>query len=200
VRICQGDSGGPVLWETGFGGYAVGGINSVGDRRNPDDPFLSNQVCMNWGNPDDQLRGESGHAFVPAAFLDRVAGSDPACGGAAQWDDCTGGVRPYGGRRLLFIGTRIEQCGEDKLTPPGSASGLQVLRGGTIATEITNNEFTWYCDTDDNTTTAPLPTRFLVLRRAITDRQTIWDSYMFLPALPQMDVAEVGAAMKWPSW
>jgi Trypsin len=187
ARICQGDSGGPVLWETGFGGFAVGGINSLGDTRNPNDPFPSNQVCMNWGDIDDRLRGESGHAFVPAAFLDRVARNEPLCGGAAGWDVCSGGAQQYGGFRLRFLGTRIEQCGDDNLLVQGTPM-LTVIRGATGATQVPQ-QFSWACVNRDSTgpfsfseiTTGPPNTGFAIVRRAITDRQLIWDTYQVLP-------------------
>lgn len=181
ARICQGDSGGPVLWETGFGGFAVGGINSIGDTRNPNDPIMSNQVCMNWGNLDDQLRGESGHAFVPANFLNRVALTDAACGGATGWDTCVSGVVAYNGHRLLFIGTEIDQCGNDDLWIAGNAGLINVPRGGAGATEIPGWEFTWYCGDSEESTTAPAGTRFLIARRGITDRQIIWNAYLIAP-------------------
>ena len=188
ARTCQGDSGGPVLWETGFGGFAVGGINSLGDIRNKNDPILSNRMCMNWGNPDDQLRGESGHAFVPAAFLDRVARGDPLCGGAAGWDACAGGATQYGGFRLRFLGTRIDQCGEDNLRVRGNPT-ITVIHGSTRATQVPQ-QFSWACVSDgtpsrfSDSTTGPANTGFVIVRRAITDRQVIWDTYQVLARPP----------------
>ena len=180
VRTCTGDSGGPVLWQTGFGAYAVGGINSVGDMRNPNDPFISNQMCRNWGNIDDRLRGESGHAFIPANFLNRVAQSDAICGGAREWDTCANGVIPYNGYRLRFLGTEIDQCGDDSLRIPGVAGEVHVPRGGTGAVELGDRRFRWYCGGSREWTTAPGSTRFVIVKRGITDRQIIWDSYEIL--------------------
>lgn len=181
ARICQGDSGGPVLWETGFGGFAVGGINSIGDVRNADDPIISNQVCMTAGSTDDRLRGESGHAFVPVAFLDRVAQSDAVCGGAASWDLCADGVVHYAGYQLRYLGTEIDQCGDRNLRIVGRVT---VGRGNTASTEVPASRFSWTCGGSTEWTTAPAGTGLVVAKRARTDRQVIWDCYEVLGRSP----------------
>ncbi len=121
MRLCRGDSGGPVLWPTGFGGFAVGGVNSATD----DFDATTDRRC-----PSE--RGESFQAAIPAAFLDRVAQTDAVCAGSAGWERCPGLPAPYGGFELHYQGTEIEPMRPGQsLHLLGSRPGLgRARRGG----------------------------------------------------------------------
>ncbi len=162
IRTCPGDSGGPVLWETGFGGLAVGGIHSAADS----------------GCPSE--RGEMFGAFIPANFLNRVAQTDASCHFASSWDECVNGVIQYNGYTLRYLGTEIDQCGDNNLRIPGINGDITIARGGTGAVELGSNRFQWYCGGSREWTTAPYYSKFVVAKRGLTDRQIIWDSYEVL--------------------
>lgn len=164
ARTCPGDSGGPVLWDTGFGGYAVGGVHSAGDNWR----FLTDTRC-----PSE--RGEGFHAFIPSMFLDRIAQTDGICNGAATWDTCPGVPKPYGGTPLTFTGTVIEQCGRSILKLHDS--GVTIVRGGTAHGRVPNRKFRWDCGGSRESSTCPTGTTLVVAKRALTDRQIIFDCY-----------------------
>jgi hypothetical protein len=166
VRICPGDSGGPTIWDTGFGTIAIGGVTSRTDSYN--------NVVVDDRCPSD--RGESFMSFIPQAFLDRVAAVDPNCAGTGGWQACTN-PNPYGGRLLRYLGTVIDQCGEDVLTVPAAGGSVQLRHGETAAAEVGTSNFSWFCASSQEGTSAPAGTNFLVVKRALTDRQIIWDSY-----------------------
>jgi hypothetical protein len=169
ARACRGDSGGPVIWDTGFGGIsggiAIGGVISGGD----DSQIITDQHC-----PSE--RGETNVSFIPRVFLDRVASTDPNCSGAASWEACTQ-PNPYRGRQLRYLGTEIDQCGEDLLTVPSAIGNVELHHGDTAAADVQTNRFSWFCASSQEFTTAPPGTNFVVVKRALTDRQIIWDAY-----------------------
>lgn len=170
-RICKGDSGGPVLWETGYGGFAVGGVNSASD----DYKALTDTRC-----PSE--RGEGFHAFIPTPFLDRVAKADTICRGASSWDACPGLPPPYRGYRLAYLGTEADQCGLKNVSvfDPATSSNVTIGRGRTGAVEISGRSFEWYCGENREFAVAPAKTQFLIAKRGLTDRQVIWDAYQIL--------------------
>ncbi len=165
IRTCPGDSGGPVLWETGFGGFAVGGVNSATDNYRA----LTNTRC-----PSE--RGEGFHAFIPSAFLDRVATTDAVCSGASGWESCMGTPVQYGGYKLKYLGTQIDQCGHDVLRLAAAVIG----KGVTAAVEIPSREYQWACGDSQQTRRFLEGTNLVVVKRALTDRQIIWDCYQIL--------------------
>jgi hypothetical protein len=169
ARACPGDSGGPVIWDTGFGGIAggiaIGGVISALD----DDDIITDRRCPS-------PRGETWVSFIPRVFLDRVASADPNCSGAADWEACTQ-PNPYRGRRLQHLGTDIDQCGEDLLTVPSANGDVLLHHGDTAVADVQNNRFSWFCASSQEFTTAPDGTNFIVIKRALTDRQIIWESY-----------------------
>jgi hypothetical protein len=170
IRICKGDSGGPVLWETGFGWYAVGGINSGTDSYRS----LHDTHC-----PSE--RGEGFHAFVPFALLDRVARVDSLCNGVSRWDACPGLPMPNGGYRLRYIDTTIDQCGEEQLDVLSTQGHpIRIRPGETRAVEVPAHRFGWTCGNSQEWTTAERRTRLVIVKRALTDRQIIWDCYEIL--------------------
>lgn len=170
IRICKGDSGGPVLWETGFGGFAVGGVNSATD----DYKILTDTKC-----PSE--RGEGYHAFIPSKFLDRVAQTDPLCGGALSWETCSDKPVPYGGFKLRYLGTEIDQCDSKRtLRIPSPSGDAKIGKGETASVEVSTRRFSWYCGGSREWTTAPGKTRFIIAKRGLTDSQIIWDSYEIL--------------------
>jgi hypothetical protein len=166
IRICRGDSGGPVLWETGFGGFGVGGINSGSD----DYKVLTDTQC-----PSE--RGEGFHAFIPNPFLDRVARTDSLCGSASNWGSCRGVPTPYGGYRLRYLGTEIDQCGRNSLRIPSNFGNVYIAKGKTAWAEVSGRRYSWYCGDSREWTTAREGARLIIAKRAITDRQIIWDTY-----------------------
>jgi hypothetical protein len=168
IRICKGDSGGPVIWESGYGGYVVGGVNSGMD--NYMTPF-TDTTC-----PSE--KGEGYHAFIPAPLLDRVATTDGICQGESQWRRCPGVPVPYRGHNAEYLGTEIEQCKPENWLKVRGISTVS-LNAGQIKDAFLNiNWFEWDCggDTDDSTT-APGGTEYLITKRALTDRQIIYDTY-----------------------
>ena len=174
IRICPGDSGGPVLWQTGFGGFGVGGVNSLTETAN----LFRRTDC-----PSE--RGEGSHAFIPSAFLDRVAKRDPLCEGARSWEECRGFPAQYGGHTLRYIGTTIDQCGRSKVVVSAARRRSVVIRRGeTKAFEVCSNRFSWKCGSCKEWTTAPSKARFVIAKRGLTDRQIIWDCYQILAYPP----------------
>lgn len=176
IRTCKGDSGGPVLWETGFGGFAIGGVNSRTDNYN----FVTDTRC-----PSE--RGEAFEAFIPSAFLDRVAQIDSLCRGASNWEDCPSVPTPYNAYKLRYLGTVIAQCGEPTLSILSSNGKVDIAKGGTSSAMLFNSYFRWDCGTSPESTFAPDRTKFVIAKRAITDRQIIWDAYELLDCKPASD-------------
>jgi hypothetical protein len=166
VRSCPGDSGGPILWESGYGGYAVGGVSSATD----DYVAISDTRC-----PSE--RGESYNAFIPEALLNRVAATDGLCQGETQWRRCPGVPVPYGGHAAEYNGTEIEQCDKnDSLKVAGSYS-VTLSAGQTKEVFVPDNEYDWTCGGTPESTTAASSTDYVITKRALTDSQIIWDTY-----------------------
>ena len=165
-RGCDGDSGGPVLWPTGFGGFAVGGVHSASDNHR----ILTDTRC-----PSE--RGEGYEAFIPAAFLDRVAQTDAICAGSSGWEQCPGVPAPYGGFELRYRGTEIDQCGRDDLSISSVHGPVPVERGGAAFAEVDHSRFHWFCGGSQEATTAKDGVNFVIAKRGLTDRQIIWDTY-----------------------
>jgi hypothetical protein len=166
IRVCRGDSGGPVLWETGFGNFAVGGVNSRTDNYK----VLTDTRC-----PSE--RGEGFHAFIPQAFLDRVARSDFRCYGAESWESCPAVPPAYDGIRLIYRGTKIDQCGSSVLKISSTQRDANIARGGTGTAELESPRFAWYCGDSLEWTSARHDVNFVIAKRGLTDRQIIWDTY-----------------------
>jgi len=166
MRICKGDSGGPVLWPTGFGAFAIGGVNSALD----DFRVITDTRC-----PSE--RGESFEAFIPAAFLDRVAQTDAICAGSSNWEQCPGVPARYGGFKLRYQGTEIDQCGRDNLSISSVHGPVPVERGGAAFAEVDHSRFQWFCGGSQEATTAKDGVNFVIAKRGLTDRQIIWDTY-----------------------
>ena len=166
IRVCPGDSGGPVLWDTGFGGFAVGGVNTATD----DFRLITDTRC-----PSE--RGEGYHAFIPSAFLDRVAQTDAICAGSSGWEQCPGVPPPYRGFGLSYRGTKIDECGQSNLSISSVHGPVSVERGGTASAEVDGPRFNWFCGGSQEATTARDGVNFVVAKRGLTDRRVIWDTY-----------------------
>ena len=167
IRICPGDSGGPVIWESGYGGLVVGGVNSGTD----DYHVITNTQC-----PSE--KGEGFHAFIPAALLDRVAASDALCQGESQWKRCPGVAIPYHGHNADYLGTDIDQCDEDDSLKVGGTPTVTITKGKTHDVFVSSNTYGWDCGGPSNdSTTSPGGTEYVIAKRGLTDSQIIWDAY-----------------------
>ena len=169
VRNCDGDSGGPVVWEDGFGEYAVGGVISMGEIG----WFITNRNCPS-------RRGEVSAAFIPTRFLNRVASLEPRCGRSGNWESCTGIPQPYDGQQLRYLGTDIDQCSKSTLRVASVYGDVAAHKGRAASAEIDARKFTWFCGNSRERTKAERGANFLIFRRGLTDRQTIWDSYSII--------------------
>jgi hypothetical protein len=181
IRLCPGDSGGPVLWDTGFGGFAVGGTNT----RTDDWRLITDTRC-----PSE--RGEGYHSFIPSAFLDRVAQTDAICAGSSGWEQCPGVPPPYRGFGLSYRGTEIDECGRSSLSISSVDGPVEVVRGGTASAEVDGPRFNWFCGGSQEATTARDGVNFVVAKRGLTDRRVIWDTYTITerPPLTWTSVSE----------